>query len=153
MSHGIPFGASIYLLFFAQNLPGLWQHIMLPYRSWMNSVGVVISVLGFALVFWARAVLGGNWSGSVTVKVEHELICTGPYRWVRHPIYTGLILAMIGTAITLDRWRGVVAVILLWIAFTFKRLKEELFMRQTFGDQYVEYSKNTGAIIPLFLRR
>jgi protein-S-isoprenylcysteine O-methyltransferase Ste14 len=109
--------------------------------------------LGFAITFWARAILGNNWSGTVTVKVEHELIRTGPYRWVRHPIYTGLILAILGTLIALDRWRGVVALPLLWIAFAIKYLKEERAMRQTFGAQYTEYRQTTGAIFPSLMRR
>jgi protein-S-isoprenylcysteine O-methyltransferase Ste14 len=72
---------------------------------------------------------------------------------VRHPIYTGLIVAMAGTGLALDQWRGVVALVVLWVSFTIKRMREEQFMMQTFGAQYVEYSQSTGAIFPLLLRR
>jgi protein-S-isoprenylcysteine O-methyltransferase Ste14 len=119
----------------------------------MGWAGVAITALGFALTIWSRFLLGSNWSSTVAIKVAHELIRTGPYRWVRHPIYSGKILAMVGTAIALDRWRGVAAVVLIWIAFAIKRRMEEQFMRQTFGEQYAEYSKATGAIFPLLLRR
>jgi protein-S-isoprenylcysteine O-methyltransferase Ste14 len=72
---------------------------------------------------------------------------------VRHPIYTGLIVAMAGTALARNQWRGLPAVVLFWLAFHIKLLKEENFMRQTFGAQYIEYSESTGAIFPLLQRR
>lgn len=132
---------------------GSWGHsLLMPYRHWMDWLATTITTLGFAITLWARAILGGNWSSSVTIKVSHELVRSGPYRWVRHPIYTGLIIAMAGTAIARDQWRGIVAVVLLWIAFTIKRLKEEQFMRQTFGPKYAEYTRTTGAIFPRLLR-
>lgn len=124
-----------------------------PNRPWIGPLGIAITILGFGLTFWARTVLGRNWSGNVTIKVDHELIRTGPYRVVRHPIYTGLIVALIGTAMARDQWRGVLAVFLLWTSFTIKRLKEEQFMRQTFGSQYTDYARATGAIFPLLFRR
>jgi protein-S-isoprenylcysteine O-methyltransferase Ste14 len=119
----------------------------------MNWGAVAFAVVGFAITVWARAILGSNWSGTVTIKVEHELIRTGPYRWVRHPIYSGLIMALLGTLIALDQWRGIVALPLLWVAFAIKYLKEEQAMRQTFGEQYDEYSRTTGAIFPRLLHR
>jgi protein-S-isoprenylcysteine O-methyltransferase Ste14 len=145
-------GSAIYLIFFAGNLRGWWHRSILPYHPWMGCTGMTITVLGFAITLWARFLLGSNWSNSVTIKVAHELIRTGPYRWVRHPIYSGMILAMLGTAIALDQWRGAVSVALLWVAFTFKQRKEERFMRQTFGAQYADYSKTTGAIFPSLRR-
>jgi protein-S-isoprenylcysteine O-methyltransferase Ste14 len=139
---------AMYIFLSARGLSSWLRTDVVPYRAWMGWLGIAITALGFALTFWARAVLGRNWSGNVTIKVDHELIRTGPYRCVRHPIYTGIIVALIGTAVARDQWRGVIAVILLWVSFTIKRLKEEQFMRQTFGSQYVAYSKTTGAILP-----
>jgi protein-S-isoprenylcysteine O-methyltransferase Ste14 len=144
---------AMYIMLSARGLGAWLRTDVLPFHVWMGWLGIAITALGFALTFWARAVLGRNWSGNVTIKVNHELIRTGPYRFVRHPIYTGIILALIGTAIARDQWRGVVAVILLWLSFTIKRLKEEQFMRQTFGAQYVDYARATGAIFPALLRR
>jgi protein-S-isoprenylcysteine O-methyltransferase Ste14 len=139
---------AMYIMLSARGLGSWLRTDVLPYHAWMGWLGIALTALGFALTFWARAILGRNWSGNVTIKVDHELIRTGPYRYVRHPIYTGIILALIGTAIARDQWRGVVAVPLLWASFTVKRLKEEQFMRQTFGAQYVDYSQTTGAIFP-----
>jgi len=151
LSYSLIAWASGYLMFYGRNLDAWWRWDVVPYRAWMGWAGVAITAAGFAMTLWARFELGSNWSGTVTVKVEHELIRSGPYRWVRHPIYTGLVVAMAGTALALDERRGVPAVVLLWVAFTIKRLKEEEFMRQTFGAQYIEYSRTTGAIFPLLI--
>jgi protein-S-isoprenylcysteine O-methyltransferase Ste14 len=138
----------IYFLLSAWGFGSWMRTAILPYRAWIGGLGIAITALGFALTFWSRFLLGRNWSGNVTVKAGHELIRTGPYRLVRHPIYTGIIIALAGTAIAQDQWRGIVAVLLLWLSFTIKRLREEQFMQQTFGPQYVEYCETTGAIFP-----
>jgi protein-S-isoprenylcysteine O-methyltransferase Ste14 len=134
-------------------LGGWWSASILPAGLWLDWFGIALVLAGFALTFWARAVLGGNWSGSVTIKVEHELIRTGPYRWVRHPIYTGILTAVAGNALVLNEWRGIISLFLIWIGLTIKRRKEEQFMRQTFGAQYDDYAHRTGAIFPTVLRR
>ncbi|MFZ0805481.1 MAG: isoprenylcysteine carboxylmethyltransferase family protein, partial [Candidatus Sulfotelmatobacter sp.] len=89
-----------------------------------------------------------NWSGTVTVKVGHELVCTGPYKWVRHPIYSGIILALLGTALGIGETRGFVSVVLLYVGFKIKSRLEERAMRGVFGAEYEQYSNRTGAIIP-----
>ncbi len=103
---------------------------------------------GLGLAVWARAHLGRNWSGIVTVKKDHALIRTGPYRIVRHPIYTGLLLALIGTAAAIGEWRGVVAVICALIGFLRKIQVEEKRMRENFPE-YSRYRQQTAALIPL----
>jgi protein-S-isoprenylcysteine O-methyltransferase Ste14 len=153
VSYAILGWAAMYLMFDGRNLQGWWHEAVFPYKEWIGGLGVAIAVVGFAITFWARAILGSNWSGTVTIKVGHELVRTGPYRWVRHPIYTGLIVAACGTLLARDEWRGVASIVLLWLSFTIKRLKEEEFMRQTFGAQYAEYSQTTGAIFPALMRR
>jgi protein-S-isoprenylcysteine O-methyltransferase Ste14 len=153
IAYRIPILAAACLIGAGKYLSPWWTSNIVPYRDWFGWLGLAITILGFALTIWARAILGGNWSGEVTIKVDHELIRTGPYRIVRHPIYTGILMAFTGSALLYDQWRGFVVVILFWIAFTIKRLKEEQFMRQTFGDQYVEYTRTTGAIFPTLVRR
>jgi protein-S-isoprenylcysteine O-methyltransferase Ste14 len=151
--YAVPAWAAMYLMFDGRKLQPWWYDEVFAYKPWVGWLGVAIVVLGFAIALWARAMLGSNWSGTVTIKVGHELVRTGPYRWVRHPIYTGLIVAASGTLLARDEWRGVAAIVLLWLSFTIKRLKEEEFMRQTFGAQYTDYSRTTGAIFPALLRR
>jgi protein-S-isoprenylcysteine O-methyltransferase Ste14 len=104
--------------------------------------------VGIAFAIWARFYIGQNWSGAVTVKVGHELIRGGPYRWVRHPIYSGILLALFGTAVARRQLIGFIAVAFFLIGFLIKSRIEEQLMRKTFGDQYVEYSRSTGALVP-----
>ncbi len=97
---------------------------------------------------WARLHLGRNWSGTVTIKDGHELITSGPYALVRHPIYTGLLLAMLGSALALGDWRGVAAFALAAGALWRKLRVEESWMQQQFGDAYQAYSQRVAALIP-----
>jgi protein-S-isoprenylcysteine O-methyltransferase Ste14 len=139
--------AAFYVMFGGR--VGNWLYLrVFPPMRWIGILSVLVTVAGMGLATWARACLGGNWSGTVTVKVGHELICTGPYRWVRHPIYTGIILALFGTAVGMGQIRGFVSVALLYVGFKIKSRLEERFMRGVFGAQYDQYSNRTGAIIP-----
>ena len=97
---------------------------------------------------WARFYLGSNWSSMVTVKVGHQLVRTGPYRWVRHPIYSGMILGLLGTALALGQVRGFVAVVLLFVALQIKSKIEERTMAGVFGADYDVYRQTTGGILP-----
>ena len=129
----IPTVAACYAMF-SGDVPAGWMRTRIfPREPWIEALGIALTVAGMAFAIWARAYLGGNWSSSVTVKAEHQLIRTGPYRWVRHPIYSGLILAMIGTALNRRAVRGLIAVVLLWVGFTIKSRIEERFMEATFG--------------------
>jgi len=110
--------------------------------------GTALVVLGLAFSVWARMHLGRNWSGTVTVKQEHELVRGGPYARVRHPIYTGLLLAFIGTAIVRGEWRGVLAVLIIFAALWRKLRLEERYMVETFGDEYRRYREHSAALIP-----
>ena len=142
---------ALWLLFFARHLGPYLESAVFPDRLWIGWIGVAITALGFGITYWARAILGRNWSPNVTIKEDHELIRSGPYRFVRHPIYTGLLVTAVGTALALNQYRGLLAVFALWVSFTLKRLKEEQFMRHQFGAQYIEYARTTGAILPRIL--
>jgi hypothetical protein len=78
----------------------------------MPAVGAALTALGLSFTSWARVHLGRNWSGTVTLKDDHALIRTGPYRRVRHPIYSGALLALAGTVLAVGQWRGVIALAL-----------------------------------------
>jgi len=129
--------------------PGGW----LVERLWPRSppaywVGLALLCAGLAFAVWARGVLGRNWSGSVTVKEGHELIRSGPYAYVRHPIYTGLIVALLGTAVTIGIVRAFLGMALIVASFLRKLRIEERFMRETFPGQYERYSAAVPALIP-----
>jgi protein-S-isoprenylcysteine O-methyltransferase Ste14 len=111
-------------------------------------IGTALLVAGLAFSIWARVTLGRNWSGIVTVKEDHELIQTGPYRLVRHPFYTGLLLALTGSALARDRWSSVAAVALIFVSFWIKLLREEAWMRETFGEKYEAYCARTKRLVP-----
>jgi protein-S-isoprenylcysteine O-methyltransferase Ste14 len=139
------------LLVAAPSIPGWLGQTVWP-RSWglyWSGVAIVAAGLGFSV--WARRVLGSNWSGTVTLKEQHELIRSGPYRWIRHPIYTGLLLAFVGTALARDEWRGVVAVVIVVVALWRKLRLEERWMRELFGAQYDEYRRHSWGLIPWVL--
>ena len=112
--------------------------------------GVTLVFLGLAFAVWARRHIGRNWSGTVTVKENHALVRTGPYAWVRHPIYTGLLAAILGTAIARGELRGVWAIALCTAAFVTKLRTEERWMREVFGEEYARYRAAVPALIPFF---
>jgi protein-S-isoprenylcysteine O-methyltransferase Ste14 len=115
--------------------------------SWQY-FGAAITVAGGAVAIWARFYLGGNWSSNVTVKQDHQLIRSGPYSLVRHPIYSGFLLAMLGTAIYVGELRGLLAVVLAAIGWKIKSRREEAFMEDEFGEQYTRYCREVKALVP-----
>jgi protein-S-isoprenylcysteine O-methyltransferase Ste14 len=112
----------------------------------LSAVAFVAAGLGFAV--WARRHLGRNWSGTVTTKNDHELVRTGPYRFVRHPIYSGILLAFVGMAVGAGTWTSVCAVGLVTAAFLRKMRLEEQFMTDQFGEQYQRYRHEVPALFP-----
>jgi protein-S-isoprenylcysteine O-methyltransferase len=114
--------------------------------STMAGYGLLLAGMLFA--GWARVSLGGNWSSSVTLKQDHTLVRSGPYSIVRHPIYTGLLVALLGTAIALGELRCFLGVILAAIAWKIKSIGEEALMAQQFGDQYARYRLQVKGLVP-----
>lgn len=141
-------------LLFPPHLPiPVLNERFLPLASWRvwGGIGATLVFIGLLFTVWARTHLGKNWSGFVTLKKDHELVTSGPYRLVRHPIYTGLLLALIGQAIACGEWRGVIAVVLMLGAFWQKLQIEERWMCEQFGDAYRVYSQRVAALIPFVL--
>ncbi|HXJ90159.1 MAG TPA: isoprenylcysteine carboxylmethyltransferase family protein [Candidatus Binatia bacterium] len=120
---------------------------------WMAYLGIGLSFAGTAISVWARYCLGVYWSARVTLKEGHELIRTGPYAFVRHPIYAGMLVATIGTALVLGEWRGLLAIVLLVAAHSRKAMREESMLTREFGEEYATYRQSTGFLLPRFWRR
>ena len=120
----------------------------LPPGVWCFWSGAAVTAGGLLFSVWARRHLGKNWSQAVTLKEDHELIRTGPYALVRHPIYTGLLLGFIGCAVARGEWRGLLAVALVFVALWRKLRLEEKWMRVQFGDSYETYSRQVAALVP-----
>jgi protein-S-isoprenylcysteine O-methyltransferase Ste14 len=148
LAHVLPLLAGAVLLAW-RTVPWPW----LALRLWRVSfstycIGVALLVAGLAFSVWARVHLGRNWSGSVTVKQDHELIRSGPYAWVRHPIYTGLLSALLGTVIVSGTVRAVIGFAIITAALLRKLRIEEGFMRETFPGVYERYCAEVPALIP-----
>jgi protein-S-isoprenylcysteine O-methyltransferase Ste14 len=121
---------------------------ILPRAAWFGPVGAVMVLCGLLFAVWARLTIGGNWSGVVTLKQDHQLVTSGPYRLVRHPIYTGLLFAMIGNVAAFDAWGPLLAFVIVLVAFLRKMKTEERFMMDAFGPIYAAYSARTPALVP-----
>ena len=124
----------------------LWPVGLFPF--WL---GAAVTIAGLLFAVWAREHLGRNWSRSVTIKEGHELITSGPYGVVRHPIYTGILAGFLGTAIAISQVRGFVVVVLIFLALWIKLRMEEQWMRSEFGETYATYSRRTAALVPFLL--
>ncbi len=113
-------------------------------------VGVGLCVGGFVFAFWARFHIGRNWGTPMTLREDHELVTTGPYRYVRHPIYSGIMLAMLGTALATDlAWLALF--VIYFVFFLFAARSEERTMLAQFPRQYPEYRRRTKMLIPFVL--
>jgi protein-S-isoprenylcysteine O-methyltransferase Ste14 len=150
IKHVAPMAVGFWLLFGRTWSVAWLGQIVIPRTQGVWWSGVALTALGVALSIWARLTLGSNWSGVVTVKEDHELIRKGPYRWVRHPIYTGMLMSFAGTALVAGRVRGWVGLALVLVTFHFKAKREERFLRQEFGAGFEEHAKSTGMFLPKF---
>ena len=134
------------LIFFSDPMPRLRLY---PINIWTQCAGLLLFLAGIAISFWARVVLGRNWSGVAMVKQNHELVRSGPYRAMRHPIYSGIILGLIGTVVAVDPYVwAVVAVFLMALSFKIRSLREEKLMLVEFPEAYPQYMREVKSLIP-----
>lgn len=117
---------------------------------WLLGIGLAIFVLGLALAVWARVYLGRNWGMPMSQKADPELVTTGPYGRIRHPIYSGIILGMVGTAIAVSPY-WLIAVAILGAYFLFSAVIEERTMAKLFPAAYPPYKRATKMLIPYIL--
>lgn len=140
------------LMFGRSRMPAFLETQLVPRSTMAAAIGIAVCMAGALLAIVARSQLGGNWSAAVTIKQGHELIHTGPYALVRHPIYFGLLVAAAGTAIAYGQVRDWVALLVLTVAFRLKQLKEEQLLIESFGQQYRDYQQRVrSALIPFLL--
>lgn len=124
----------------------------LPALAGLMGLGIALTAAGAVFSIVARLYLGQNWSATATIKQDHQLIRGGPYGLVRHPIYTGTLIAAIGTAIALGEIRDLLALPLVIVGFRLKARSEERLLMSNFGDRYAAYRREVrGAIIPYIL--
>jgi len=113
-----------------------------------RGVGLALTAAGLLLCVWARRTLGKFWSDEVALKVDHQLIRRGPYAHLRHPIYSGVLLAVAGTAVAIGEWRGVVALALLGANYFVKAKREDRILASRFGESFAEYKRQAGFLLP-----
>jgi protein-S-isoprenylcysteine O-methyltransferase Ste14 len=147
LRHRVPLTLAVYLLIATAPPPAFMTVRFLPRIVAIEILGAALVLGGLAFAVWARWYLGTNWSAMVTVKKNHSLIRGGPYALVRHPIYTGVLVAFLGTAVALGQVRGLVGLGLATVAFVLKSRVEEARMSSVFPE-YAQYRRETAAIIP-----
>jgi protein-S-isoprenylcysteine O-methyltransferase Ste14 len=141
-----------YILVFRSNiLPSPFHWLAIPHTKSSAWTGAFLCVTGLVFALWARVTLGGNWSGMITLKEGHELVERGPYRLVRHPIYTGLLVMFAGTAIAIGYFGGFIGLLLLFVSFWVKLKHEEDLMLKHFPDKYSAYQRRVKRIIPFLV--
>ncbi len=140
------------LLLWAPRIPLPWLgDRFMPAASWAFPAGAAITAVALLFAVWARRHIGRNWSAIVTLKEGHELVTSGPYALVRHPIYTGLLFGFVGSALALGQWRGIVAALVVLLSLWRKLRMEERWMRERFGAEYAGYARRVKAIVPFVL--
>jgi len=140
------FLANVALLLELAPIRGLGRFSPVSYR--LMAAGLAVEAMGLILSIWARRHLGQNWSGEISIKVDHELIRSGPYRLLRHPIYTGLLAMYAGTALVTGEWLAAIGLAMAAFAYWRKIRLEEANLNAAFGDDYDAYRRETWALVP-----
>jgi protein-S-isoprenylcysteine O-methyltransferase Ste14 len=148
LEHLIPVLAGFLLIFREGTTPRWLRTAVFPDNPVLMLACVVVTILGLLLAVWARLALGSNWSGTVTIKANHQLIRSGPYRFIRHPIYTGMLAALLATTVTERLIIGLVGFAIVFFALWRKAKREESFLSQEFGPAFDEHRQHTGMFLP-----
>ncbi len=122
--------------------------LLLPHTIILNIVVVILMITGLAIALIARRTLGENWSSVVSIKKDHELITTGLYHYVRNPIYTGMLLMFLGTALSFDTLSAGIGFLMILLGIWVKLKQEEALLTEHFGYEYLSYKNNTKMLIP-----
>jgi protein-S-isoprenylcysteine O-methyltransferase len=148
LQHTIVLGTGVYLLFGSFSRPDWFNQPVFTVTLPIALAGLSLAICGVGLSIWARLILGENWSSSPSIKQNHALIVTGPYRVVRHPIYAGLLIALLGSALQYGLVRSFLAVLTCAVGLYLKVSVEEQFMVQRFGEAYLRYRRNVSTLVP-----
>lgn len=133
---------------FAPPVLDFLNHRFVPTDQWIRWMGGSLTLAGTIFAIWARATIGKNWSAEVQIKQDHQLIRSGPYAHIRHPIYTGILLAVFGTALVVGEYRALLGVIVIYLGFARKAKKEETFLAAQFGPAFDDHKHRTGFFLP-----
>jgi protein-S-isoprenylcysteine O-methyltransferase Ste14 len=148
LQNTIVLSVGLFLLFGSPSTPNWFNQPVFPVTFPLALAGLGLAICGIGLSIWARLILGENWSSFPSIKQNHRLIVTGPYRLVRHPIYSGLLIALLGSALQYGLIRSFLALLTCAIGLYLKVSAEEEFMVQRFGEAYLRYRRNVNALVP-----
>jgi protein-S-isoprenylcysteine O-methyltransferase Ste14 len=138
------------LLFWQRTAVGFLGARFTPSSSAVSATGFVAALIGLGVALWARVRLGQYWSDKVVLQEGHQLIRGGPYAYMRHPIYSGVLLGVAGTALVLGEVRGIVAFVILLVNYSIKAKREENILEHKFGEQFKLHRKQAGFLLPKF---
>lgn len=144
--HQIVLNASLLLLFIP--VPGLTGWFLPERLHYLVAAGAIIQAAFILLAIWARRHLGRNWSHAVRIGMDHELVRSGPYRILRHPIYTAMLGMSLGTAISSSQYHALLGLVIVIFAYLRKTRMEEQILGQTFGAEYEAYRRDSWALVP-----
>jgi protein-S-isoprenylcysteine O-methyltransferase Ste14 len=122
--------------------------LLLPHTTVLNIIIVILLIAGLIIAIAARRTLARNWSGAVALKEDHELITTGLYKYVRHPIYTGMLLMILGTALSVATLGACIGFFIILVGILLKLRQEEALLTKHFAQSYLSYKKCTRTLIP-----
>jgi protein-S-isoprenylcysteine O-methyltransferase Ste14 len=126
---------------------GVFRNSHLDSDPWRAGFGILLFALGLGFAIWARLHIGRNWGTPMSKKDDPELVTSGPYRLVRHPIYSGILLAGVGTAVALN-WTWLFVVVLTGVYFVYSAIEEERYLTVQFPDSYPIYRRSTKMLVP-----
>lgn len=145
--------SSFVLLFWQGAAKGWLGGRFLPPTEVLPYAGLLVTLGGLLVAFWARLHLGRHWSDRIQLTPDHQLIRTGPYRCLRHPIYSGVLAAVAGTALAIGEWRAALAFALLLSSYSIKARREEHILAERFGREFEEHRRRTGFLLPPLVPR
>ena len=128
--------------------PWIATSFILPRTLPVGIAGLLLLVAGLAIAVWARVHLGTNWTAQPAIRENHTIVRTGPYAFVRNPIYTGLLTGLIGTAIATGTVLSFLIVLVIFVLFLVKIRMEEQFLIEEFGEEYEKYRREVKALVP-----
>lgn len=149
-SRELPIRAVLFVVVVVLVRAGVFRGHGVHTDDWREVLGLALFVLGLGFAIWARVHIGRNWGTPMTQKQEPELVTSGPYHFVRHPIYAGILLGGVATAVGLS-WHWLVAAVLAGIYFIYSATVEERFMSEQFPDTYPAYKRSTKMLVPFVL--
>ncbi len=149
LSHAVPLGLGFFLIFHNWHAPLLAGRLY--DNRWAQVASDVVTAAGLLFTVWARLHLGKYWSAVITLKQGHQLIRTGPYRIVRHPIYTGFIAAALGSATVMGTGDAIVGWVLVVTSCAIKISREERLLTAEFGDAYLQFKREVPMLVPFVI--